>query len=207
MKIYFNEINDFGKNVNEHIEKTKTEQNERKKKLFSEWKERKSSLPIFTLNLNRNKNENEEDNIDNKENGIITAREKKDKMKLFGYDIKNKRQPGINEKLKNERMLLIRSLDNPKLAVKSSHKILFQKYKKFTDNINNESNKKNIIVKEKENNSLSHKRSKKRLFPLQPKPNIKIDYLTEMIAQNGEKEEIGNNLEDFDIFEDRKSVV
>ena len=124
---------------------------------------------------------------DNKENGIITAREKKDKMKLFGYDIKNKRQPGINEKLKNERMLLIRSLDNPKLAVKSSHKILFQKYKKFTDNINNESNKKNIIVKEKENNSLSHKRSKKRLFPLHPKPNIKIDYLTEMIAQKEKK--------------------
>ena len=190
MKIDFNEINEFEKNVNSNKEKTKTEQNERKKKLFSEWKERKSSLPIFTLNLNRNKNENEEDNIDNKENGIITAREKKDKMKLFGYDIKNKRQPGINEKLKNERMLLIRSLDNPKLAVKSSHKILFQKYKKFTDNINNESNKKNIIVKEKENNSLSHKRSKKRLFPLHPKPNIKIDYLTEMIAQKEKKKAI-----------------
>ena len=90
----------------------------------------------------------------------------------------------LTNKLKNERMLLIRSLDNPKLAVKSSHKILFQKYKKFTDNINNESNKKNIIVKEKENNSLSHKRSKKRLFPLHPKPNIKIDYLTEMIVKN-----------------------
>ena len=111
-------------------------------------------------------------------------------MKLFGYDIKNKRQPGINEKLKNERMLLIRSLDNPKLAVKSSHKILFQKYKKFTDNINNESNKKNIKVKEKENNSLSHKRSKKRLFPLHPKQNIKIDYLTEMIAQKEKKKAI-----------------
>ena len=190
MKTDFNEINEFEKNVKSNKEKTKTEQNERKKKLFSEWKERKSSLPIFTLNLNRNKNENEEDNIDNKENGIITAREKKDKMKLFGYDIKNKRQPGINEKLKNERMLLIRSLDNPKLAVKSSHKILFQKYKKFTDNINNESNKKNIKVKEKENNSLSHKRSKKRLFPLHPKPNIKIDYLTEMIAQKEKKKAI-----------------
>ena len=41
MKIDFNEINDFGKNVNEHIEKTKTEQNERKKNYYLNGKKEK----------------------------------------------------------------------------------------------------------------------------------------------------------------------
>ena len=100
MKINFNEINEFEKNINILQEKTKTEQNERKKKLYLEWKERKNSLPNY--NLNKNKEESDEENNEEKENnGIITARDKKDKMLLFAYDIKNNRQPEINEKLKN----------------------------------------------------------------------------------------------------------
>ena len=195
MKIDFNEINDFGKNVNEHIEKTKTEQNERKKKLLSEWKERKSSLPNYTLNLNRNKGETEEENTE-KENEMQTLREKKEKMKIFAYDIKNNKQPEINLKLKNKRMLLIQSLENPKLAAKLSHKLLFQKYKRFSDEANKESNNnKNLNKVKKEiklNNSLSPKRSKQKLFPLHPKSKTRIDYLTEMITKKEMKKSLSN---------------
>ena len=114
-------------------------------------------------------------------------------MRLFAYDIKNNKQPEINEKLKNKRMLLIKSIENPRMAVKLSHKLLFQKYKKFSDdlNINHETKNKNNFLKEiKLNNSLSPKRSKKRLFPLHPKSNIKIDYLTEMITKKEKKKSL-----------------
>ena len=201
MKIDFNEINDFYKNINEHIEKTKTEQNERKKKLLSEWKERKSSLPNYTLNLNRNKDEIEEEHPE-KENEILTLREKKEKMKIFAYDIKNNKQPEINENLKNKRLLLIQSLENPKLAVKLSHKLLFQKYKKFSDEANKENNNNNISKTKKEiklNNSLSPKRSKQKLFPLHPKSKIRIDYLTEMIIKKEKKKSLSK---DKDLNED-----
>ena len=201
MKIDFNEINDFYKNINEHIEKTKTEQNKRKKKLLSEWKERKSSLPNYTLNLNQNKGEIEEEHPE-KENEILTLREKKAKMKIFAYDIKNNKQPEINEKLKNKRLLLIQSLENPKLAVKLSHKLLFQKYKKFSDEANKENNNNNINKTKKEiklNNSLSPKRSKQRLFPLHPKSKIRIDYLTEMIIKKEKKRSLSK---DKDLNED-----
>ena len=200
MKIDFNEINDFYKNINEHIEKTKTEQNERKKKLLSEWKERKSSLPNYTLNLNQNKGEIEEEHPE-KENEILTLREKKAKMKIFAYDIKNNKQPEINEKLKNKRMLLIQSLENPKLAVKLSHKLLFQKYKKFSDEANKENNNNTNKTKKeiKLNNSLSPKRSKQKLFPLHPKSKIRIDYLTEMIIKKEKKRSLSK---DKDLNED-----
>ena len=198
MKINFNEINEFEKNVNSLQEKTKTEQNERKKKLFLEWKERKKSLPIYSLNLGGNKEESDEENNDNKENGIITAREKKDKMRLFAYDIKNNKQPEINEKLKSKRMLMIKSIENPKMAVKLSQKLLFQKYKKFSNELNlnlnhdikTNKNNNNILKEIKLNNSLSPKRSKKRLFPLHPKSKIKIDYLTEIISKKEKKKSL-----------------
>ena len=213
MKIDFNEINDFGKNVNEHIEKTKTEQNERKKKLLSEWKERKSSLPNYTLNLNRNKGETEEENTE-KENEMQTLREKKEKMKIFAYDIKNNKQPEINEKLKNKRMLLIQSLENPKLAAKLSHKLLFQKYKRFSDVANKESNNnKNLNKVKKEiklNNSLSPKRSKQKLFPLHPKSKTRIDYLTEMITKKEMKKSLSNEKdlnEDFNKEKWNKEII
>ena len=199
MKINFNEINEFEKNVNSLQEKTKTEQNERKKKLFLEWKERKKSLPIYSLNLNKNKEESdEENNNEEKENnnGIITARDKKYKMLLFAYDIKNKRQPEINEKLKNKRMLLIQSIENPKMAVKLSHKLLFQKYKKSSNDLNKEIKpNKNPLQEIKLNNSLSPKRSKQRLFPLHPKSKTKIDYLTEMIIKKEKKKSLSNEKE------------
>ena len=200
MKINFNEINEFEKNINLLQEKTKTEQNERKKKLYMEWKERKNSLPNYNLNLNKNKEESDEENNneekENNNNGIITARDKKYKMLLFAYDIKNKRQPEINEKLKNKRMLLIQSIENPKMAVKLSHKLLFQKYKKSSNDLNKEIKpNKNPLQEIKLNNSLSPKRSKQRLFPLHPKSKTKIDYLTEMIIKKEKKKSLSNEKE------------
>ena len=193
MKINFNEINEFEKNINLQQEKTKTEQNERKKKLFLEWKERKSSLPTYNLNLNKNKEESDEENNEDKDNGIITARDKKDKMLLFANEIKNKRQPEINEKLKNKRMLLIQSIENPKMAVKLSHKLLFQKYKKFSDDLNKEiKTNKNTLKDIKLNNSLSPRRNKNRLYPLHPKSKTKIDYLTELIIKKEKKKSLSN---------------
>ena len=193
MKINFDEINEFEKNINLQQEKTKTEQNERKKKLFLEWKERKSSLPTYNLNLNKNKEESDEENNEDKDNGIITARDKKDKMLLFANEIKNKRQPEINEKLKNKRMLLIQSIENPKMAVKLSHKLLFQKYKKFSDDLNKEiKTNKNTLKDIKLNNSLSPRRNKKRLYPLHPKSKTKIDYLTELIIKKEKKKSLSN---------------
>jgi hypothetical protein len=193
MKINFNEINEFEKNINLQQEKTKTEQNERKKKLFLEWKERKSSLPTYNLNLNKNKEESDEENNEDKDNGIITARDKKDKMLLFANEIKNKRQPEINEKLKNKRMLLIQSIENPKMAVKLSHKLLFQKYKKFSDDLNKDiKTNKNTLKDIKLNNSLSPRRNKKRLYPLHPKSKTKIDYLTELIIKKEKKKSLSN---------------
>ena len=193
MKINFNEINEFEKNINLQQEKTKTEQNERKKKLFLEWKERKSSLPTYNLNLNKNKEESDEENNEDKDNGIITARDKKDKILLFANEIKNKRQPEINEKLKNKRMLLIQSIENPKMAVKLSHKLLFQKYKKFSDDLNKEiKTNKNTLKDIKLNNSLSPRRNKKRLYPLHPKSKTKIDYLTELIIKKEKKKSLSN---------------
>ena len=153
------------------------------------------------MNLNQNKGEIEEEHPE-KENEILTLREKKAKMKIFAYDIKNNKQPEINEKLKNKRMLLIQSLENPKLAVKLSHKLLFQKYKKFSDEANKENNNNNINKTKKEiklNNSLSPKRSKQKLFPLHPKSKIRIDYLTEMIIKKEKKRSLSK---DKDLNED-----
>ena len=200
MKLDFNEINEFEKNVNINIEKTKSEQDERKKKLLSEWKERKSSLPIFTLNLNKIKENIVEENVDNKEKKINTLRENKKKMRVFAYDIKNNRQPEINENLKNKRVSLIKSIENPKMAVKLSHKLLFQKYKKFSDEVNNnEKNNKHQIKNEiKLNHSLSPKRSKKKLFPLHPKPKLRIDYLTEIITKKEKQKSTSKEKKDIE---------
>ena len=158
-----------------------------------EWKERKSSLPTYNLNLNKNKEESDEENNEDKDNGIITARDKKDKMLLFANEIKNNRQPEINEKLKTKRMLLIQSIENPKMAVKLSHKLLFQKYKKFSDDLNKEiKTNKNTLKDIKLNNSLSPRRNKKRLYPLHPKSKTKIDYLTELIIKKEKKKSLSN---------------
>ena len=74
--------------------------------------------------------------------------------------------------------------------------MLFQKYKRFSDEANKESNNnKNLNKVKKEiklNNSLSPKRSKQKLFPLHPKSKTRIDYLTEMITKKEMKKSLSN---------------
>ena len=90
-------------------------------------------------------------------------------------------------------MLLIQSIENPTMAVKLSHKLLFQKYKKSSNDLNKEIKpNKNPLQEIKLNNSLSPKRSKQKLFPLHPKSKTRIDYLTEMITKKEMKKSLSN---------------
>ena len=208
MKINFNDINEFSNKLNTYKEKNTKEQNERKKQLLLEWKERKNALPLYTLNLNNlNKNIDNENNNNKNEEGINTLRENHDKMILFANEIKNKKKPNINPKLKNEREFLIRSLENPKLSVKLSQKILYSKFQKFTENniFKLKSKNKNKLTEVKLNKSLSPKTTniKIKLFPLHPKPKNKIDYLTEMIV---EKEKVNKNKNNLIINDDDDSI-
>ena len=63
------------------------------------------------------------------------------------------------EKLKNKRMLLIKSIENPRMAVKLSHKLLFQKYKKFNE-IAHKINKNNKINLNGNINNFQNKNNK-----------------------------------------------
>ena len=204
MKIDFNDINEFSNKLNLYKEKNENEQNEKIKKLHLQWKERKNTLPLYTLNSNKKFETVDLNDNNNRNDNINTLRENRDKMKLFAYEIKNNKQPNINEKLKNERIFLIKSLENPKLSAKLSQKILFQKYQKFAKNNNITIKKKTDLNEIKLNKSLSPKKNKIKLFPLHPKPKNKIDYLTEMIAEkeNNKNKNIEKNADD--IIEDNE---
>jgi len=204
MKIDFNDINEFSNKLNLYKEKNENEQNEKIKKLHLQWKERKNTLPLYTLNSNKKFETVDLNDNNNRNDNINTLRENRDKMKLFAYKIKNNKQPNINEKLKNERIFLIKSLENPKLSAKLSQKILFQKYQKFAKNNNITIKKKTDLNEIKLNKSLSPKKNKIKLFPLHPKPKNKIDYLTEMIAEkeNNKNKNIEKNADD--IIEDNE---
>ena len=118
MKMDFNEINEFEKNVLTNIEKSQTENAERKKKLLIEWKERKSVLPTYIspkqemVQEELRKEMEEEEN--KKERGLALNKKRFE----FGYEIKNNMQPGINEKLKKQRTDLIKPLEDPKTVLR-----------------------------------------------------------------------------------------
>ena len=199
MKMDFDEINEFEKNVINNIEKYETQNAEKKKKLEIEWKERKSILPTYISRKQemvqeelKNKMETEE----NKKEQNLALLEKKHS---YGYDLVKNQQPEINKKLKQQRTDLIKSLENPKLAVKEQ--LLLKRQKKAEEllnenkkNINSKSVKKikianDIINKLNDSINLKEKKEKekKKLFsfsrpayPLHPKPQTKIDYLNEL---------------------------
>lgn len=205
MKMDFNEINEFEKNVINNRGKFENEYAERKKKLLLEWKERKGTLPTYVgpmQELCQEELKKEIESEDIKKEKFLALKEKK---MSFAYNIKNNKQPEINEKLKKQRTDLIRSLENPKLAVKE--KVLSQRQKKAEEqlekkkqenNLDNSINKKKIKIKikksetnQKLNNSSSmntnfndNKKllspSLKIVYPVHPKPDKKIDYLSEL---------------------------
>ena len=155
-----------------------------------QWKERKECLPTYIypkqeLVQEKIKKEENEQNIKQKNIEISQKRHK------IGYDIKNNKQPEINEKLKKQRNELIKSIENPKIAIKEK---LYKKRQKKIDDLLLSSNKKikKIKIKEKINNdinklnkSLNFNEKKKLflpirpIFPLHPKPEKNYDYLTE----------------------------
>ena len=211
MKIDFNEIKEFEKNAFNYKEKFEAENAERKKKLLLEWKERKGALPTYVCRFQddlRKENEKEE-------NQKELNMELKLKKQTFAYNIKNNKQPEINEKLKKQRTDLIKSLENPKLAVKE--RLLFQRQKKAEELLSekgkefkkqnktmkklklkkNESDSINI-VNSSTNMNLNRNNSNKKIFsavvyPLHPKPEKKIDYLEEFRNEKEKKNSSDKN--------------
>ena len=214
MKMDFNEINEFEKNVLTNIEKSQTENAERKKKLLIEWKERKSVLPTYVCPKQELVQEELRKEMEEKENKKELNIALNKKRFEFGYEIKNNMQPEINEKLKKQRTDLIKSLEDPKTVLREN--LLFQRHKKEEELLNENNNKddnidninknlkKKIKIKinrsnAKLNNSINTYKRKKPLspiriiYPLHPKPDGKIDYLLEMRAEK-EKQKLKRNI-------------
>ena len=220
MKINFNEINEFEKNVVSYREKFETENSERKKKLLHEWKERKNALPINIGYSHKDFKEEQNKEIEKEELKKQKFIELKQKRISFGYNIKNTLQPEINEKLKNQRIELIKSIENPTLSLKE--KLLTERKRKEEESTENKKIKK---IKLKVNNSVNKVNNntntspnivtnnnvnvnKKILspairivYPFHPNVDKKIDYLTKIriekekkkSATNEKKEEKSNN--------------
>ena len=191
MKMDFNEIYEFERNAISNREKFETENAERKKKLIIEWKLRKAILPTYIYP--KKESEPEEKEKENEENKKELNKALSQKRQIFSYNLKNNKQPEINPKLKKQRVDLIKSLENPKLAIKE--KLLTERQKKadnllLLDTIKNNTKIKKIKIKinnsiKRLNNSLDAKKKAKPIFlkhpvfPLHPKIETKIDYLTE----------------------------
>ena len=163
MKMDFNEINEFEKNYLDNLEKIENEMSGKKKNLELIWKERKDVLPTYISPKQELVEEELRLKIENEENKKEKNIELNQKRYQFGYEIKNNKQPDINEKLKKQRTDLIRSLENPKLAVKE--KMLFERQKKAEDLLeNNNSNNNNKNTNADKNKS--SKSTKKILIKL-----------------------------------------
>ena len=211
MKINFNEINEFEKNVVSYREKFETENSERKKKLLHEWKERKNALPINIGYSHKDFKEEQNKEIEKEELKKQKFIELKQKRISFGYNIKNTLQPEINEKLKNQRIELIKSIENPTLSLKE--KLLTERKRKEEESTENKKIKK---IKLKVNNSVNKVNNntntspnivtnnnvnvnKKILspvirivYPFHPNVDKKIDYLTKIRIEKEKKKSVTN---------------
>ena len=211
MRMDLNEINEFEKNVINNREKFETENAERKKKLILEWKERKELLPTYISRKQELVQEELKKDIENEENKKERNIVLNQKKYSFGYDIKNNKQPEINAKLKKKRTDIIKSLEDPKTAVKEQlfmkrqkkAEELLEKKNDIINNENNKNNKKKIKIKlnnsiNKLNDSINLIQKKKifypksPVFPLHPKPETKIDYLAELRNEK-EKQNVKRN--------------
>ena len=211
MKINFNEINEFEKNVISYREKFETENSERKKKLLHEWKERKNALPTNIGYSHKDFKEEQNKEIEKEELKKQKFIELKQKRISFGYNIKNTLQPEINEKLKNQRIELIKSIENPTLSLKE--KLLTERKRKEEESTENKKIKK---IKLKVNNSVNKVNNntntspnivtnnnvnvnKKILspvirivYPFHPNVDKKIDYLTKIRIEKEKKKSVIN---------------
>ena len=211
MKINFNEINEFEKNVISYREKFETENSERKKKLLHEWRERKNALPTNIGYSHKDFKEEQNKEIEKEELKKQKFIELKQKRISFGYNIKNTLQPEINEKLKNQRIELIKSIENPTLSLKE--KLLTERKRKEEESTENKKIKK---IKLKINNSVNKVNNntntspnivtnnnvnvnKKILspairivYPFHPNVDKKIDYLTKIRIEKEKKKSVTN---------------
>lgn len=111
------ELNEFANNYKENKEKYNNIKEEKRNKLFSEWKERKGLLPTYVscfseaANLEMKKMEEEEQQKEEKIQSLIKLK------KEFSNQIKEEKQPTINKKLKQMRLDEINRLENPKLFI------------------------------------------------------------------------------------------
>ena len=111
------ELTEFANNFNENKEKYDNIKEEKRHKLFSEWKKRKSLLPTYVssfseaANIETKKLEKEE---------VLKGERLQTLIKLkieFSNQIKDEKQPPINKKLKQKRLEEINKLENPKLYI------------------------------------------------------------------------------------------
>ena len=111
------ELTEFANNFNENKEKYDNIKEEKRHKLFSEWKERKGLLPTYVSSFSEAANI-ETKNLEEEE--ILKGERLQTLMKLkieFSNQIKDEKQPPINKKLKQKRLEEINKLENPKLYI------------------------------------------------------------------------------------------
>ena len=194
------EIKEFADKFDENKAKHNNESEKNKQKLFLEWKTRKENLPAYQIPL--------QESIDIK-NIKELEEAKKEKIesliklkKDYSIKVQDEKQPIIDEKLKQQRLDLIKHLENPKSNIQKytlfnhrKNRVILKKRSnskpsKFkwdlkldddSDNLDKSINEQNLITKPKKIklSPISYKRN--------PIPDKKIDYLREMILLKQEK--------------------
>ena len=199
------EIKEFADKFDENKAKHNNESENNKQKLFLEWKSRKESLPAYQINLYDSVDEKDlKEQEEMKKEKIETLMRLK---KNYSTRIQDEKQPIINQKLKQQRLDLIKHLENPKLNIRKytlfNHKknrIILKK------RVNSKPSKYKWVLKLDEDSdnfdnseqNLIKKPKKKKLSPItykiHPIPDKKIDYLREMVMIKDEKKNSSNNL-------------
>jgi hypothetical protein len=204
------ELNEFSNNFNENKEKHNTIKEEKKHKLFSEWRERKGLLPTYKSSFSEAAYDEakklEEEEIMRGERIQTLIKLRKD----FSNQIKEEKQPPINKKLKQKRLDEINKLENPKiflvkatLSKRKKKRVLLKKRdpnkpSRFKwklkleedplEKLNKSDTVNDSLIKKPKKIRVSSSFQNKDHKPLDKK----IDYLREMTIKREEKEKIRN---------------
>ena len=210
------ELNEFANNFNENKEKYNNIKEEKKHKLFNEWKERKGLLPTYissfseAANIEIKKLEEEELLKEERVQTLIKLK------KEFSNQIKEEKQPPVNKKLKQKRLEEINKLENPKLYIvkdtlskRKKKRVILKKRdpnkpSRFNwklkleedpfDKLNKSDTVNETLIRRPKKIKVSSSFETKEHKPVEKK----IDYLREMTIKREEKEKkrsiISNNL-------------
>ena len=204
------ELNEFANNFNENKEKHNSIKEEKRQKLFSEWKERKGLLPTYVSSFSEAAS-NEAKKLEEEE--ILKGERIQTLIKLkkdFSNQIKEEKQPPINKKLKQKRLEEIDKLENPKnflvkatLSKRKKKRILLKKRdpnkpSRFKwklkleedpfEKINKSDSISDSFIRKPKKIRVSSSFENKEHKPLDKK----IDYLREMTIKREEKEKRRN---------------